>query len=38
MCALFACGEKSVINKSHVCDDWIGVPLGMFSLSGMRDF
>jgi hypothetical protein len=24
-----------VSNKSHVCDDLIGVPLGIFTLSGM---
>jgi hypothetical protein len=24
-----------VSNKSHVCDDWIDVPLGIFALSGM---
>jgi hypothetical protein len=33
--ALFACGGKSVNNRSHVCDDWIDVPLGMLTLSGM---
>jgi hypothetical protein len=35
MCAFRACGSKSVSNKSHVCDDWIVVPLGMLTLSGM---
>jgi hypothetical protein len=34
MCAFRACGGKSVSNKSHVCDDWIVVPLGMLTLSG----
>jgi hypothetical protein len=29
------CGGKSVYNKSHVCDYWIEVPLGMLPLSGM---
>jgi hypothetical protein len=37
MYAFFACGGKSVSNKSHVCDDWIDVPLGMFTFSGMCD-
>jgi hypothetical protein len=35
MCAFRACGGKSVSNKSNVCDDWIVVPLGMLTLSGM---
>jgi hypothetical protein len=35
MCAFRACGGKSASNKSHVCDDWIVVPLGMLTLSGM---
>jgi hypothetical protein len=35
MCAVLACGGKSVNNKSHVCDDWIDVPLGILTLSGM---
>ena len=35
MCALRACGGKSASNKSHVCDDWIVVPLGMLTHSGM---
>jgi hypothetical protein len=35
MCAFCACGGKFVSNKSHVCDDWIVVPLGMLILSGM---
>jgi hypothetical protein len=34
MCACRACGGKYVSNKSHVCDDWIIVPLGMLTLSG----
>jgi hypothetical protein len=34
MCAFRACGGKSASNKSHVCDDWIVVPLGMLALSG----
>jgi hypothetical protein len=34
MCACRACGGKSVSNKLHVCDDWIVVPLEMFTLSG----
>jgi hypothetical protein len=34
MCAFCAGGGKSVINKSHVCDDWIVVPLSMLTLSG----
>jgi hypothetical protein len=34
MCAFRACGGKSASNKSHVCDDWIVVPLGMLTLSG----
>jgi hypothetical protein len=34
MCAFRACGGKSAITKSHVCDDWIVVPLGMLTLSG----
>jgi hypothetical protein len=33
--AFLACMGKSVRNKSHVCDDWIDVPLGMFELSGI---
>jgi hypothetical protein len=33
--AFVACGGKSVNNKSRVCDDWIDVPLGMLTLSGM---
>jgi hypothetical protein len=28
-------GGKSVRNKSHVCDDWVDVPLCMLTLSGM---
>jgi hypothetical protein len=28
-------GGKSVSNKSHMCDDWIDVPLGMLTLSRM---
>jgi hypothetical protein len=36
MCAFRACGGKSVSNNSHVCDDWIVVPLGMLTLSGTR--
>jgi hypothetical protein len=35
MCAFRACGGRSVSNRLHVCDDWIVVPLGMFTLSGM---
>jgi hypothetical protein len=35
MYAFLACGDKSVNNKSHVCDDWIDVPLDMLTLSGM---
>jgi hypothetical protein len=35
MCACRACGGKSVSNKLHLCDDWIVVPLGMLTLSGM---
>jgi hypothetical protein len=35
MCVCRACGGKSVSNKLHVCDDWIVVPLGMLTLSGM---
>jgi hypothetical protein len=35
MCAFRACGVKSVSSKSHLCDDWIVVPLGMITLSGM---
>jgi hypothetical protein len=34
MCAFRAYGGKYVSNKSHVCDDWIVVPLGMLTLSG----
>jgi hypothetical protein len=34
MCYFRACGGKSVSNKSHVCDYWIVVPLGMLTLSG----
>jgi hypothetical protein len=34
MCTFRACGGKSASNKSHVCDDWIVVPLGMLILSG----
>jgi hypothetical protein len=34
MCAFRACGGKSASNKSHVCDDWNLVPLGMLTLSG----
>jgi hypothetical protein len=33
MCALRACSGKYVSNKSHVCDNWIVVPLGMLTLS-----
>jgi hypothetical protein len=35
MRALLACEDKSVSNKSHVCDDCIDVPLCMFILSQM---
>jgi hypothetical protein len=35
MCALLDCKGKSVSSESHVCDDCIDVPLGMFTLSGM---
>jgi hypothetical protein len=34
MCAFRACGGKLTSNKSHVCDNWIVVPLGMLTLSG----
>jgi hypothetical protein len=34
MCAFRSYGGKSVSNKSHVCDNWIVVPLGMLTLSG----
>jgi hypothetical protein len=34
MCACRACGGKSVINRLHVCDDWIVVPLGILTFSG----
>jgi hypothetical protein len=34
MCAFRACGGKYASNKSHECDDWIIVPLGMLTLSG----
>jgi hypothetical protein len=34
MGACRACGGRSVSNRLYVCDDWIGVPLGMFTLSG----
>jgi hypothetical protein len=34
MCAFRAYGGKYASYKSHVCDDWIVVPLGMLTLSG----
>jgi hypothetical protein len=34
MCAFRACVGKYVSNKSHVCDNWIVVPLVMLTLSG----
>jgi hypothetical protein len=34
MCAFRVCSGKAVINKSHVCDDWIVLRLGMLTLSG----
>jgi hypothetical protein len=34
ICACRACGDKSVSNRLHVCDDLIVVPLGMLTLSG----
>jgi hypothetical protein len=34
ICAFRAYSGKSVSNKSHVCDDWIVVHIGMLTLSG----
>jgi hypothetical protein len=34
MYACRACGGKFVSNKLHVCDDWIVLPLGMFTFNG----